>query len=142
MIGAPNTGNSKWQINFGETISNIKNLKYLGEKSQKEVNRILSKSHILVNTSKEEGFSNTFIQAWMRQVPVISLNCDPDDVLKKENLGFHSGTLKRLINDIRFLVENDDYRQKIGKRAMIYAKNNHSMKNAKKIIEIFDNLLK
>ena len=32
----------------------------------------------LVNTSDYEGFSNTFIQAWMRRVPIASLHVDPD----------------------------------------------------------------
>ena len=49
--------------------------------SQAEVNALLEHTDLLVNTSDYEGFSNTFIQAWMRRVPVVSLRVDPDRLL-------------------------------------------------------------
>ena len=69
----------------------------LGEIPNSKVNELLTQSHILVNTSKQEGFSNTFIQAWMRKVPVVSLQVDPDDVLKKREIGYCSGNFQKLI---------------------------------------------
>ena len=79
-----------------EQIKVDSNLQYLGEVSQDEVNRRLREGHILVNTSRYEGFSNTFVQAWMRRVPVVSLTVDPDNILVRENIGFCSGTFKNL----------------------------------------------
>jgi hypothetical protein len=41
---------------------------------------------VFINTSKYEGFPNTFLQAWRRGIPVIS-SVDPDDVIQSKKLG-------------------------------------------------------
>src|SRR5690606_16431046 len=72
MVGAPMLP-GRWTDNLLSFIESVPNLQYLGAREQDEVNDLLERSHILVNTSDYEGFSNTFIQAWMRNVPVVSL---------------------------------------------------------------------
>lgn len=67
------------------------NIFYLGQRDNDFINPILNYAHFLLNTSDSEGFSNTFIQAWLRGVPVLSLNSDPDDLIKNYNLGLCSG---------------------------------------------------
>lgn len=64
------------------------NFLYLGELSFFQTNEWFKKAKIIVNTSKSEGFSNTFIQAWFYKVIILSLNVDPDYLLSKQNLGF------------------------------------------------------
>ena len=105
-----------------------------GEVSNHQVNEMLSRCHILVNTSKQEGFSNTFIQAWMRMVPVVSLQVDPDNVLEKESIGFCSGSFDQLVKDTKRLIADDNLRNEMGERAKAYAMKNHSMKNMDKIL--------
>jgi len=53
---------------------NLPNFHYAGAVPLEEVNRLLDSAHIFVNTSSAngEGFPNTFIQSWLRGVPVIS----------------------------------------------------------------------
>lgn len=118
-------------------IKDVPNLEYLGEISNDEVNRRLSEGHILVNTSLYEGFSNTFIQAWLRRVPVVSLNVDPDDILVCERIGFHSGTFDALCRDVIRLVENKALREEMGSRARRYACDNHAIdKMVERIFEL------
>ena len=138
MMGRP-SGSSKWIARLMEQIKNTPNLQYLGEISQDEVNRCLNEGHILVNTSRYEGFSNTFIQAWMRSVPVISLTVDPDNILERERIGFRSGTFTRLCSGVRALTENKELREEMGARARRFAEDNHSVeKVVEKIIGLFE----
>jgi len=120
-------------------MQNIDNLEYKGELSIEEVNKQLCETHILVNTSKYEGFPNTFIQAWMRNVPVVSLQVDPDDVLKKKKVGFYSGSFRNLIKDVLRLIENSKLREEMGQRARNYAIENHMIeKNINRIVKLIE----
>lgn len=137
MIGRG--GGGKWFDDLEKEINNLKNICYLGELPIEEVNNILSESNIFVNTSIEfEGFPNTYIQSWMRKVPVITLAFDPDDIIKQYHLGFHSKTFKKLTEDLRTLINDEDLRNKIGKNARKYSYQEHSIKNVNKLIEILE----
>lgn len=137
MIGRQ--GERNWQAELESKIDRLDNLEYLGEKPIDEVNRILCESHIFVNTSIHEGFPNTFIQAWMRKVPVVSLNVDPDDILIENNMGFHSGSFDQMIKDVERLVNDSELREEMGQRAQEYAFENHALeKNVERITRLFE----
>ena len=137
MIGRHGWG--KWFAQLTEEIENMPNIEYVGELTQDQVNRYLDKSHILVNTSRYEGFSNTFVQAWLRRVPVVSLNVDPDNILVRKSIGFHSGTFTGLCRDVRVLVENKTLREEMGDRARCFARANHSAEiMVEKVIGLFN----
>ncbi|UCG55391.1 MAG: glycosyltransferase family 4 protein, partial [Dehalococcoidia bacterium] len=112
MVGRP--GQKGWQAKLENKIDRLNNLEYLGEKPVNGVNKILCESHIFVNTSKYEGLPNTFVQAWMREVPVVSLNVDPDDILVSEGIGFHSGNLETMIKDVKNLISDSGLREEMG----------------------------
>ncbi len=109
-----------------DATDRIPNFRYLGEIPNNEVNKLLNQSHILVNTSEYEGFSNTFVQAWMRKVVVISLNSNPDGLLTDKEIGFVAGNLNELEKTIHELVNNTDTLERMGKKAQDYAQLNHS----------------
>ncbi len=135
MIGRPSDNTYQTKLNID--ISRSNNLEYKGELGIKDVNQIFSHSHIFVNTSiNYEGFPNTFIQAWMRKVSVVSLNVDPDDILKNEGIGFHSGSFEQLIKDTKRLIEDEKFREIMGERAQRYAIRNHSLANIERIIDL------
>lgn len=83
----------------------VPTFKYLGEVDREEVCSLLERGMLLVNTSELEGFSNTFIEAWLRGVPVVSLSEDPDGLIRDRGLGVVSGSLDRLVGDIEALME-------------------------------------
>jgi glycosyltransferase involved in cell wall biosynthesis len=136
MIGRPAA--ARYQRCLEARIAKVRGLTYRGEQTHEEINRVLAESHVLVNTSEYEGFPNTFIQAWLHEVPVVSLYVDPDDVLTRQGLGFRSGSLDKLVQDTRRLIEDSDLRMRIGARAKAYALAHHSLtKNLDQMAEFF-----
>ncbi|UCE40731.1 MAG: glycosyltransferase family 4 protein [Candidatus Aminicenantes bacterium] len=135
MIGRE--GSRSYQEKIDRMISGMTNVEYLGEISHEEVNAFLGKSHILVNTSLSEGFPNTFIQAWMRKVPVVSLYVDPDGILRKNKIGFCSGSIEQMIDDVKQLTDNKELREEMGERAQEYAFEKHTFEeNMAKIVDL------
>ena len=121
-----------------EKTKKLLNLNYLGEIPFEKTNELLSKSLLFVNTSLTEGFSNTYIQAWMRETPVLALNCDPDNIIKSHKLGFHSGSFGQLVKDVRYLIEHEHIARKMGRKAREFAIKNHDIeKIGKKYFEFF-----
>lgn len=114
-------------------------LYYLGKKTIQEINEILNEAHILINTSKYEGFSNTFIQAFMRKVPVISMNSNPDNILTEKSIGFVCPTFNELVEKTELLIINHQLRNEMGKKAYNYAIENHSIEKIMPIILEFFN---
>lgn len=124
-----------------ETSAKVKQLRCLehkGELPMEEVNKILAGSDVFINTSLAEGFPNTFIQAWMRKVPVISLHVDPDDMIKNNNIGYHSRTFEQLVEDTKTLVVNKQVRKEMGERAQRFALETFSIDNIKRVIKLFE----
>ena len=117
------------------------NIEYMGELSQDEVNAHITRAYLFVNTSEIEGFPNTFIQAWLRGVPVVSLSVDPDGILQSENLGRLSGTYGRLVADIKELVRAPHERDAMGVRARNHAERIHSLRNVDRLKKVIDGFL-
>jgi glycosyltransferase involved in cell wall biosynthesis len=135
MIGKP-SNDKQWQSSLQDRIANTNALTYLGEVSQEIVNEYLAKSHLFVNTSEVEGFANTFIQAWLRQVPVVSLDADPDGVLGREGVGVACRSEERLRKAVEELLRNDMLRTEMGLRAQAYATAHHSTSNLDRLVQI------
>jgi glycosyltransferase involved in cell wall biosynthesis len=134
MIGRPGSRN-KYRLLF-ERIARINNLKYKNELSIEEVNQVLAQSHIFVNTSVAEGFPNTFIQAWMRKVPVVSLNVDVDGILSTNEVGFHSKTYDNMRSHTIELIRNTRLRTRMGEKAQALAFRKYSMTNASQLVSL------
>jgi len=78
-------------MNESEILKNIvkhNNVKYYEYLSNNEVLKLIHSSKILLNTSLCEGFPNTFLEAWYARIPVISLNSDPNGLLRTGALGY------------------------------------------------------
>ncbi len=125
MVGAAG-GRGRWLDEVMAAISAAPNVDYLGVQRQEEVGRLLERAHVLVNTSDYEGFSNTFIQAWMRRVPVVSLHVDPDGLLSQSGFGRVANDEQGLAQALRHLLECSRLRKEIGERARTYAIERHS----------------
>jgi len=105
---------------------------YIGPKSQNEVFEFLKITDILINTSLagQEGFPNTFIQAWFHSIPVITLEVDPDNLISKHKLGLNANSsFDQLVAHTKKLISDTNLRKKLGKNAFNFANQNFTTKN-------------
>jgi glycosyltransferase involved in cell wall biosynthesis len=64
----------------------VSNVTFHGPLPYRATQRLFDRARVFVNTSEIEGFPNTFLQAWVRGIPVVSF-FDPDGVIQREGLG-------------------------------------------------------
>jgi glycosyltransferase involved in cell wall biosynthesis len=102
IVGEPGDQASK---GYYEELKKFPNVTIKGRLSHLEAVSLISNAKALINTSDYEGFSNVFLEAWATGVPVISLNVNPDNIIKKFNLGICcEGDLKRM----KMCIERDE----------------------------------
>lgn len=100
----------------------LKNFRYAGFVPPEHIGKLYDKAHVLVSTSRAEGFPNTFTQAWLRGVPVLSLDVDPDKLLSRDGLGAVASDMNALEHKLRELLADANRRREIGLRAQEFAK--------------------
>jgi glycosyltransferase involved in cell wall biosynthesis len=102
----------------------VPTVRWLGELAPREVHELLESSRVLVNTSDWEGFSNTFIEAWMRGVPVVSLHVDPDSFIAQGELGFVVGNTEHAARVIEQLISDGDMWRRMSTNCSDFARGN------------------
>jgi glycosyltransferase involved in cell wall biosynthesis len=135
MIGEVQDKN--WERKIENEVRQINNFTYLGALPLEEVNNILSTSHIFINTSSAEGFPNSFIQAWLRKVVVVSLDIDPDEVIKHNEIGYVSGNFEQLVQDIQYLIIHPEQRMEMAEKGYQYAMQHHTFSNIAALTAFF-----
>jgi glycosyltransferase involved in cell wall biosynthesis len=75
MIGGPRNSAAGRQYfqQVKQRAELARNLEILGHVAYSDIDRHFDEATVLVNTSESEGFPNTFLQAWSRGVPTVSL---------------------------------------------------------------------
>jgi glycosyltransferase involved in cell wall biosynthesis len=104
----------------------LPNVEYRGQVAPEEAQQVIANAAVLLSTSDEEGFPNTFLQAWSSGTPVVSLSVDPDDVIKQEGIGAVSGSVERAVADLDMLMKSWHQRDEIAVRAQRYVTKTHS----------------
>lgn len=66
--------------------ASVASLTFHGPVPYHDVNDFYERARVFVNTSDSEGFPNSYLQAWVRGVPVVAF-FDPDGVIAREGLG-------------------------------------------------------
>jgi glycosyltransferase involved in cell wall biosynthesis len=116
------------------------NFKYMGPLPIDQVNQLIAESDLLLYTSLPvEGFGNSFLQAWMRCVPTLSLNYQLDGIPERERIGRCPSTFKNLVADVGELMADEPQRYEMGIRAREYASRNHNPEN---MVSDYENLFK
>ncbi len=136
MIGRSDA--TPWCRTILQEILQTRNVEYLGELEQDEVNSQLSQAHVLVNTSLYEGLPNTFIQAWMRAVPTITLGIDPDGMIVQRGLGACVPHFESLVERVLSYHADRSRLRSDGMRAREFATKQFSMNNARDLAQVVE----
>ena len=86
MVGASMPGQEVLFRKIAQAAAAKTNVVFHGRMSYRHTNDLCGRAKVLVNTSDIEGFPNSYLQAWIRGVPVVTL-IDPDRVIERRGLG-------------------------------------------------------
>lgn len=125
----------EYRRRLGELAAGLDNLTMLDEISLEESDRWFARASLYVNTSEYESIANTFIQAWLRRTPTVSLQVELDGVIDVHRLGMFSGSFEKMVADVRMLLEHDDLRRQYGVSAREYAIRHHNLTDSSKELE-------
>ena len=136
LMIAPLSKNSQL---YGEKIyqkaDKVDNLEMIKFVSFKEIDYYFRGAKVFVNTSDQEGFPNTFVQAGKNYTPILSLSINPNDFLTKYRSGFCcDGDFGLMVKNLDLLLENKELYQNLSSNIYNYVKNNHDIKG--KVIEL------
>ncbi len=101
--------------------NNLSNFEYKGELEIDQINDLILRAKLLVSTSEYEGFPNTFVQAWLRGLPVVSLRVDPSNFINDYHLGKVSQNIEQLHSDIDHLMGDYLLWNEISDNCRLYA---------------------
>ena len=117
------------------------NFHFFGSVPPGEMETLFKNAGVLLNTSRIEGFPNTFLQAWSCGVPVFTAGIDPDKIIEKNKLGtvvpvndFEIENVEKLAENLRQFFHNPEIRKSLSENCIRFVKENHSMDTIKEII--------
>ena len=116
MIGGAMKGFDDLFGRVRDEASTIDNIQFVGAIPYSEVNSYFSRAKLFLNTSDSEGFPNSFLQAWVRGVPVVSY-FDPDGLIASKGLGISVNTQDDFREALSELLAQKDEWSRIGQRA-------------------------
>ena len=125
MIGGEVIGQENLYDEVRKEAGQLPNIDFIGPVPYQEVNDYFARSRIFVNTSDSEGYPNSFLQAWVRGVPVVSF-FDPDGLIKSRGLGAVPCDLNKMEDSLRRLLADDVLRSSIGLTAQQFVLENYS----------------
>ena len=106
------------------------NVRYEGFVPYEDIDDYYTASDIFLNTSTNEGFPNTFLEAWSHRTPVVSLSVNPSNVLTNNEIGYVAdGSVEKLRDRLGSLVSDPEKRVRFGEAAFEYFRSNHSIEH-------------
>lgn len=120
MAGGSMSGVEDYFRSTLQAASALPNVNCPGAVPYEEVGTLFSRARVFLNTSQIEGFPNTFLQAWVRGVPVVTF-FDPDSLIRQRQLGRTAADFEDMVSALQALLSDAQERERIGERARAYA---------------------
>jgi glycosyltransferase involved in cell wall biosynthesis len=137
LVGGPMPGGQTYHDDVMAAAARLPNVTMLGPVRYRDTGALFDRAKIFLNTSSIEGFPNTFLQAWVRGVPVVTF-FDPDGLTQRLSLGRVATSVDDMREAIRGLMEIEVDRQLLGRRAREFATREFTSGVAARYLELLD----
>jgi glycosyltransferase involved in cell wall biosynthesis len=128
MVAARDPIHSELWKRVKDRAARMPNLAFYEDVPWSRIGEQFGCAKLFVNTSTYEGFPNTFVQAAMGGVPILSWKVDPDRVLLQHRIGCSAGgSFEELAVVAERLCECEAERLEIGRRAREYGRSHHAL---------------
>ena len=124
VVGGPVVGHEALYERMVRESATRANVDFVGAVPYHEVNDYFLRSRLFVNTSDSEGYPNSFLQAWVRGVPVVSF-FDPDGLIDANRLGAVPEDIDDMAASLSVLLADDGDRREIGRVAREFVQANY-----------------
>lgn len=128
MMAVPRPGEDNLRLlaSVRRAAEELPNLELLDPRPRAEVLSVLERAVAIVNTSDFEGLSNTFLEAWSRGVPALSLAHDPDGLIGRRGLGgFARGSAAEFAHLAREFWQAREDQHELARRCRRYVLDEH-----------------
>jgi glycosyltransferase involved in cell wall biosynthesis len=137
LAGGPMPGGETYYDDVAAAAARLPNVSMLGAVRYADTGALIDRAKIFLNTSSIEGFPNTFLQSWIRGVPVVTF-FDPDGLVQRTPLGRVAKSVDDMREAIRGLLEIDVDRQLLGRRARDFALREYTTGVAARYLELLE----
>jgi len=125
---------------LSNVLPNIKVIEWI---SYNDIKYLFETANYLINTSKHEGFPNSFLQAGISGLPIISLNVDPDNFIKKNRCGvIAEGNIQVMIDSIYRLENQKELYEEYSSNVFNYVLEKHEWRRISLLLENYISGLK
>ena len=107
MVGGPSSGEEPLSARIEEQARRIPNLTFHGLVPYLDVDSLFDRARVLANTSELEGFPNTFLQAWILGIPVVTM-FDPDGIVERCRLGSSHSDLADMTSGLGAILADEE----------------------------------
>ncbi len=141
MIGGEGD-DSQYFENIARAAQAIPNLTHVGFVPPGEIDRYYRRAWAFVNTSDLEGFPNTYLHSWVAGVPTLTMEIDPDGIIRRNRIGAAADSFEGLVDAVRSLCKDPASRSEMSRRAHRYVREHHDITDrGDDYIRLFEKLL-
>lgn len=137
LVGGPMPGGQTYYDDVMAAAARLPNVRMMGAVRYRDSAALFERAKIFLNTSSIEGFPNTFLQAWIRGVPVVTF-FDPDGLVHRLPAGRVTKSLDEMREAIRHLLAVEEDRIQLGRRAREFAMREFTDGVAARYLELLD----
>ncbi len=142
MVGRPSDIDVAAMPRLQSRINGLANLKWVKWVPFEDTVRLFEEAAIFVNTSRVEGFPNTFLQAAACGTPIVSWAVNPGRILERFHMGYCADQdWDRFEHFIRELWADEQLRTTMGENGRRYVQEQHNPAViARQYVELFASL--